>query len=118
MRQPGLHRRSYYGWPMLVGVSTAQVVSWGILYYAFSVLVAPMQADLGWTTVELTGAYSLALLCAGLAAVPVGRWLDRRSRRGHSERHVLHRDAVAVSLESWETSMAAISAVPPYEETA
>jgi len=66
---------------MLVAVSTAQVVSWGILYYAFSVFVAPMQADLGWTTVELTGAYSLALLCSGLAAVPVGRWLDRHGPR-------------------------------------
>ena len=66
---------------MLVGVSTAQVVSWGILYYAFSVFVAPMQAALGWSTVELTGAYSLALLCAGLAAVPTGRWLDRHGPR-------------------------------------
>lgn len=76
-----LRRRVYYGWPMLIGVSTAQVVSWGILYYAFSVFVAPMQADLGWTTVELTGAYSLALLCSGLIAVPVGRWVDRRGPR-------------------------------------
>jgi MFS family permease len=67
---------------MLVAVSTAQVVSWGILFYAFSVFVAPMQAELGWTTLELTGAYSLALLCTGLAAVPVGRWLDRHGPRG------------------------------------
>ncbi|NTU84728.1 MAG: MFS transporter, partial [Chloroflexales bacterium] len=66
---------------MLVAVSIAQVVSWGILYYAFSVFVAPMQAELGWSTVELTGAYSLALLCSGLAAVPVGRWVDRRGPR-------------------------------------
>ena len=71
----------YYGWPMLVAVSTAQVVSWGILFYAFSVFVAPMQAELGWSTVELTGAYSLALLCTGLAALPVGRWLDRHGPR-------------------------------------
>jgi MFS family permease len=77
----GRVRRIYYGWPMLVGVSTAQVVSWGILYYAFSVFVTPMQAELGWTTVELTGAYSLALLCAGLAAIPVGRWQDRHGPR-------------------------------------
>jgi len=74
-------RPIYYGWPMLVGVSTAQVVSWGILYYAFSVFIAPMQVELSWSTVELTGAYSLAILCAGLAAVPVGRWLDRYGPR-------------------------------------
>lgn len=81
MLQRLLRRRLYYGWSMLIGVSSAQVVSWGILYYAFSVFVAPMQADLGWTTVELTGAYSLALLCSGLAAVPVGRWVDLRGPR-------------------------------------
>jgi MFS family permease len=74
-------RPIYYGWPMLTAVSTAQVVSWGILYYAFSVFLTPMQAELGWTTVELTGAYSLMLLCGGLAALPVGRWLDRHGPR-------------------------------------
>lgn len=76
-----LRRPIYYGWSMLVAVSIAQVVSWGILYYAFSAFVAPMQAALGWSSVELTGAYSLTLLCAGLAAVPVGRWLDHRGPR-------------------------------------
>ncbi len=76
-----LRRPIYYGWPMLVAVSVAQVVSWGILYYGFSVFVAPMQADLGWSTVELAGGYSLALLCTGLAGVPVGRWVDRHGPR-------------------------------------
>jgi MFS family permease len=75
-------QRLYYGWIMLVAVSWTEVVSWGILYYAFSVFVAPMQAELGWSAVGLTGAYSLALLCMGLAAVPVGRWLDRHGPRG------------------------------------
>jgi MFS family permease len=73
--------RIYYGWIMLVAVAVAQVVSWGILYYAFSVLVTPMQAELGWTTPTLTGAYSVALLLSGLAAVPVGRWVDRHGAR-------------------------------------
>lgn len=81
MRERLMGRHVYYGWPMLTAVSVAQVVSWGILYYAFSVFVAPMQTELGWSTVELTGAYSLALLCSGLAAVPVGRWLDRHGPR-------------------------------------
>lgn len=78
---PLWRRPIYYGWPMLVAVSTGQVISWGILYYAFSVFLTPMQVELGWTTVELTGAYSLMLLCGGLAAVPVGRWLDRHGPR-------------------------------------
>lgn len=73
--------RIYYGWFMLVAVSITEVVSWGILFYAFTVFIAPMQADLGWSQVALTGAFSLALLCSGVAAVPVGRWLDRHGPR-------------------------------------
>jgi MFS family permease len=73
--------RCYYGWVMLGAVSVTEVVSWGILYYAFSVFVAPMQADLGWSQVAITAAFSLALLCSGLAAVPVGRWLDAHGPR-------------------------------------
>jgi MFS family permease len=82
LMRPAPRRPLYYGWPMLVGVSLAQVVSWGILYYAFSVFIAPMEAELRWPRVALTGAYAIALLCAGLAAVPVGRWLDARGPRG------------------------------------
>jgi MFS family permease len=77
-----LAERVYYGWVMLGAVSITEVVSWGILYYAFSVFVAPMQADLGWSQVAVTGAFSLAMLCSGLAAVPIGRWLDRHGPRG------------------------------------
>ncbi len=74
-------RPIYYGWVILLAVSVTEVVSWGILYYAFTVFVAPMQAELGWSQVSVTGAYSLSLLCAGLSAVPVGRWLDRHGPR-------------------------------------
>ena len=74
-------RSIYYGWVMLGAVSVTEVVSWGILYYAFTVFIAPMQSGLGWSRVAITGGFSLALLCAGLAAVPVGRWLDRRGPR-------------------------------------
>ncbi|HWQ12837.1 MAG TPA: MFS transporter [Roseiflexaceae bacterium] len=76
-----LAARYYYGWVMLVAVSATEVVSWGILYYAFAVFVAPMQAALGWSQVAIGGAFSLALLCSGLAAVPLGRWLDRHGPR-------------------------------------
>jgi MFS family permease len=62
-------------------LGATETVSWGILYYAFSVFIAPMEADLGWSRGQLTGAYSLALLLSGVAAVPVGRWLDRHGPR-------------------------------------
>ena len=67
---------------MVVGALAAtETVSWGVLYYAFSVFLVPMQEDLGWSSAALTGAYSLALLLAGLAAPFVGRWLDRHGPR-------------------------------------
>lgn len=72
----------FYGWKMLTAVSLAQVTSWGILYYAFSVFLTPMSDELGWSIAQMTGAFSLALLISGLAAMPVGRWLDRRGPRG------------------------------------
>ncbi len=71
----------YYGWTMLLGVSIAQVTSWGILFYSIAVFLAPMQADLGWSVTQITGAYSLALLISGVAAIPVGRLLDRSGAR-------------------------------------
>jgi hypothetical protein len=40
-----------------------------------------MQHALGWSKTELTGAFSLALATSALAAIPVGRWLDRHSPR-------------------------------------
>lgn len=73
--------RIYYGWVMLLALATTQVTSWGILYYSFAVFLAPMQEDLGWSIAQITGAYSLALLISGLAAIPFGRWLDRHGPR-------------------------------------
>ena len=40
-----------------------------------------MEADLGWTRAQLTGAFSLALLIGGLAGLPAGWWLDKRGGR-------------------------------------
>jgi MFS family permease len=72
----------YYGWKIVGALAVTETVSWGILYYAFSVFLVPMQAELGWSLAVLTGAYSLALLCSGLTAPLVGRWIDRHGSRG------------------------------------
>ena len=71
----------YYGWVVAGTLAVTETVSWGVLYYAFSVFLVPMQAELGWSPARLTGAYSLALLLSGLAAPFVGRWLDRHGPR-------------------------------------
>ncbi|MBV9322252.1 MAG: MFS transporter [Chloroflexi bacterium] len=71
----------YYGWILIATLGVTETISWGILYYAFTVYLAPMEAELGWSRGEMTGAFSLGVLLAGLAAIPVGRWLDRHGPR-------------------------------------
>jgi len=70
-------RPRFYGWTIVWTLAVTETVSWGILYYAFSVFLVPMQQELGWSTPQLTGAYSLALLVTMALSPPVGRWLDR-----------------------------------------
>lgn len=71
----------YYGWILLATLSVTEPVSWGVLYYAITVFFKPMESELGWSRAEMTGAFSLSLLIAGIAAVPVGRLLDRHGPR-------------------------------------
>jgi MFS family permease len=78
MTAPG---RGFYGWRIALTLAVAEPVSWGILYYAFSVFIAPMRDELGWSQTRLTAAFSIALLTSGLAAVPFGRLLDQHGPR-------------------------------------
>ncbi len=73
--------RYYYGWAITWALAVTQTVGFGILFYAFSVFIKPMEADLGWTRAQTSGAYSLALLLSGLIALPIGRWVDRHGAR-------------------------------------
>jgi len=57
------------------------MVSYGTLSYAFAVFITPMSDELGWSKAKITGAFSVAQLVAGLAAITVGRWMDRRGAR-------------------------------------
>jgi len=74
--------RVYYGWVLVATLGVTETISWGVLYYAFSVVLTPMERDLGWSRATVTGAFSLALVVSGLAAAPVGRWLDGHGARG------------------------------------
>ena len=64
-------------WGIVWALSVTQIISWGSLYYAFSVLLVPMERDLGWHRDTLVGAFSLSLLVAGAGAFPVGMLIDR-----------------------------------------
>jgi predicted MFS family arabinose efflux permease len=57
-------------------LSIAQLVAWGAVYYAFSLFVVPMERELRWSRASTNAALSLGLLISGLAAYPVGKWID------------------------------------------
>lgn len=61
----------------LAALGIGQCVNWGVLYYAFAVLVLPLERELGVQTWVVTGAFSLALLTSAAVAPAVGRLGDR-----------------------------------------
>jgi predicted MFS family arabinose efflux permease len=58
-----------------------QLVAWGVLYYAYSVLAAPIASDLGVPTSTIAAAFSGALLISSLLARRVGLMLDSGGAR-------------------------------------
>lgn len=81
MRARPASRRPFYGWYLAITLAVTETISWGIIYYAFSVFLTPMEAELGWSRAELTGGFSLMWLVAGAMAYPVGAWIDRHGPR-------------------------------------
>ncbi|MBK9124218.1 MAG: MFS transporter [Chloroflexi bacterium] len=66
-----------YQWVIVIALSLTTTVSFGVLFYSFTVFVEPMEADLGWSKAEITGAYTITMLVAALSAAAVGRMIDR-----------------------------------------
>jgi MFS family permease len=65
-----------------VVIGASQLVVYGCTYYLPAVLAAPAAADLGVSRAALLGAFSWALLVAGIGAPIVGRRIDRAGGRG------------------------------------
>jgi MFS family permease len=68
-------------WVLIYSLGITELVSWGVLVYAFSVLLVPMRDDLGWSDAELSGAYGLGVVVCGFATIAAGRWMDRHGTR-------------------------------------
>lgn len=62
-------------------LAVTQLVSWGSLYYAFTILAPDIQRDLALAPELIFGAFSWSLLVAGLVATPAGVLLDRYGGR-------------------------------------
>ncbi|HWE63083.1 MAG TPA: MFS transporter [Chloroflexota bacterium] len=81
-RQPTWWPRDlYYGWVLVVALGLTTIISYGTTYYLFGVLVVPVGHDLGWSRADISGAYALGTVLAGLLGVPIGRAVDRHGAR-------------------------------------
>lgn len=65
----------------LVALCISEITSWGVLYYAFPVVLEPLTEDTGWSAETALSAFSTGLLVSAVSAVPVGRLLDRYGPR-------------------------------------
>ncbi len=63
-------------------LSVSTLVAWGVLYYAFTVVMPAMQAELGWSTATLAAGLSIGLLVSGVLSPWIGARIDRYGSRG------------------------------------
>ncbi|WP_310738501.1 MFS transporter [Piscinibacter sp. HJYY11] len=68
-------------WWVVLGLGITQIISWGSIYYAFSLLIDPLAIAVAVDKPTIVGAFSIALLVAGLASAPVGSAVDRHGGR-------------------------------------
>lgn len=73
---PGVSRRF-----VLSALCLTEITSWGILFYAFPVLVVQISETTGWSLPVVNGAFSTGLVCSALTGLIVGRILDRDGPR-------------------------------------
>ncbi|WP_189143045.1 MFS transporter [Nonomuraea glycinis] len=72
----GAQPRRRHGWPVIAALAVTQTIGYGVLYYAFSVFLAPMARDLHATPAQIAAALTLSILIAAVCAPLVGRLLD------------------------------------------
>lgn len=85
-------------------LSLTETTSWGILYYAFPVLLSGIVADTGWSTTAAAAAFSSSLVVAAAVGVVVGRHIDR-----HGPRHVMSAGSLLAVV-----SVAVVASAPTY----
>jgi MFS family permease len=88
----------------LAALCVTEIVSYGVIYYAFPVLATQIAAGTGWSRAAVTAAYSAGNLAGAVAGIPAGRLLHR-----HGPRPLMTAASVLGAL-----AVAAIAAAPSY----
>ena len=70
-----------FPYALIMALGAAQLVAWGSFYYVFVSLMSPMEADLGWSKTQISGALSVVLATNGICTYGIGRWIDRYGGR-------------------------------------
>jgi MFS family permease len=96
---PGSARRR-----ALAALCVTEIVSYGVIYYAFPVLATQIAAGTGWSRTAVTLAYSAGNLAGALAGIPAGRLIQR-----HGPRPVMTAGSAVGAL-----AVAGIAAAPDY----
>jgi len=74
--------RFFYGYWILAAAFLCVFIEMGCGFYAFSLFVKPLQADLGWGRGEIMAAFTMFILVEGMAAPFIGRLVDRYGVKG------------------------------------
>ncbi len=69
-------------WAVICVLGITQIIGYGSVFYSFSLLMEPLQDALGASKSATVGAFSFALVIAGLCATYVGSRIDRIGGRG------------------------------------
>ena len=77
--EPG--ERSWLSQRVLVALCVTEIVSYGVLFYAFTVLLPRIAADSDWTPAAVTAAFSAGSLTGGAVGILTGRLLQRHGPR-------------------------------------
>ncbi|MGR3716445.1 MAG: MFS transporter [Thermohalobaculum sp.] len=65
----------------VVPLALAQTIVWAAMYYAFPALLPEWERDLGWSKIEISGAFTAALVVTAVLAPMAGRLIDRGAAR-------------------------------------
>lgn len=71
----------FYGYWIVAATFLCVFIFSGSGFYAFSLFVKPLQADLGWSRGEIMTAHTIWFLLMGVAAPFLGRVVDRQGAR-------------------------------------
>jgi len=67
----------HYGWFILLGGALGLAFSIGLVYYAFSILVGPLEEEFGWSRSRIMDAPMIWVFVAAILMIPAGKLNDR-----------------------------------------